>query len=163
MTLVVADTGPINYLHLIGELKLLPALYGEIIIAPAVLAEMSHPKAPAGLQSVAASPPSWLKVRQPVNVRFLDQLDDGEAEAISLAMELGANRLLIDERAGRSTAASLGLQFSGTLGILEEAAEQRLVSLPLAFAALRQTNYRVEPALLDAALKRDADRRSRPR
>ncbi len=30
MTLVVADTGPLNYLHLIGRLEILPALYGEV-------------------------------------------------------------------------------------------------------------------------------------
>jgi hypothetical protein len=27
MTLVVADTGPLNYLHLIGRLEILPAFY----------------------------------------------------------------------------------------------------------------------------------------
>ena len=46
MTLVVADTGPLNYLHLIGQLEILPALYGEVLVPPAVLREMAHPHAP---------------------------------------------------------------------------------------------------------------------
>ena len=161
MTLVVADTGPINYLHLIGELDLLPRLYGQIIVPPAVLSEMGHEGAPPGLRQISATPPAWLVVRKPASIRFSDRLDPGEAEAISLALELSAHRLLIDERLGRKTAAALGLSFSGTIGILEEAAERNLVFLPQAFAALGQTNYRVDPALTAAALQRDALRRAR--
>ena len=162
MTLVVADTGPINYLHLVGRLGLLRDLYAEITIPPAVLREMSHPKAPPGLRSLANFPPAWLKVRTPQNVQFLDLLDDGEAEAISLALELKAQRILIDERDGRRSAASLGFQISGTLGILEEAAERRLITLQEAFDDLRKTTFRADSALYEAALKRDRDRRSRP-
>ncbi len=162
MTLVVADTGPLNYLHLIGRLELLPALYGEVLVPPAVLREMAHPKAPPGLRLIADSPPPWLQVRTPGHVRFLDLLDDGEAEAISLAMELRAQRLLIDERDGRRSAVALGLRISGTLGILEEAAERRLIVLAEALDALRRTTFRAEAALYDAALQRDRARRDRP-
>lgn len=67
---------------------------------PAVLREMAHPNAPPSLRRFAESPPDWLRVRTPGTVPFLDILDDGEAEAISLAVELKAQRLLIDERDG---------------------------------------------------------------
>jgi predicted nucleic acid-binding protein len=52
MTIVVADTGPLNYLHIIGQLEILPALYGEVLVPPAVLREMMHPHAPPGLRLV---------------------------------------------------------------------------------------------------------------
>jgi predicted nucleic acid-binding protein len=161
MTLVVADTGPLNYLHLIGQLEILPALYGEVLVPPAVLREMAHPHAPPGLRLVAQNPPPWLQVRIPATVQFRDLLDDGEAEAISLAVELRAQRLLIDERDGRRSALALGLHIRGTLGILEEASERRLLDLAEALDALRQTSFRADAALYEAALERDRVRRSR--
>ena len=41
MTVVIADTSPINYLLLIGEIAILPRLYGQVLIPPEVLAELS--------------------------------------------------------------------------------------------------------------------------
>ena len=123
---------------------------------------MAHPNAPPGLQDIARNPPSWLQVRIPGHVQLRDLLDDGEAEAISLAVELRAEQLLIDERDGRRSALALGLRIRGTLGILEEASERRLLNLTEALDALRQTTFRAEPALYDAALQRDRARRSRP-
>jgi predicted nucleic acid-binding protein len=161
VTLVVADTGPLNYLYLLGHFELLPKIYSEVLVPPAVVAEMSHSRAPSGLRAVAADPPAWLRIHPVVNVRFLDQLDLGEAEALSLALELKAQRILIDERDGRLAAASLGFEISGTLGILEEGAERHLLSLPQALAALTGTRFRIDPDLLQAALRRDALRRSR--
>ncbi len=40
--IVIADTAPINYLVLIGEDALLPKLYGEVVIPPAVLRELLY-------------------------------------------------------------------------------------------------------------------------
>ncbi len=44
--IVVADTGPINYLLLIDEISILPSLYGAIIIPPAVRDELGRKRAP---------------------------------------------------------------------------------------------------------------------
>lgn len=41
MTVVIADTSPLNYLLLIGEIAILPSLYGQVFIPPEVLAELS--------------------------------------------------------------------------------------------------------------------------
>jgi hypothetical protein len=64
----------------------------------------------------------WLQVRQVTRVylvRFLRaDLDDGEAEAIALAEEVGADVVLVDERDGRRAAATLGLSVLGSVGIL---------------------------------------------
>jgi predicted nucleic acid-binding protein len=39
---VVSDTSPLSYLVLIGKIDALHVLYGEILIPPAVAAELSH-------------------------------------------------------------------------------------------------------------------------
>ena len=46
MTTIKSDTSPIHYLLLIGEINLLPKQFQEILIPPAVVAELSHPHAP---------------------------------------------------------------------------------------------------------------------
>ena len=48
-------------------------------------------------------------------------LDAGEREAISLARELRADWLLIDERIGHGVAARLGIPSIGVLGVILEA------------------------------------------
>ena len=45
-------------------------------------------------------------------------LHRGEAEAIALAADLGADVVLIDEQEGRQFAVQAGLQVSGILGVL---------------------------------------------
>lgn len=49
--------------------------------------------------------------------RFLETVDAGEAQAIELAKEIHADRLLIDERRGRRLAVQQGLAVIGSIGI----------------------------------------------
>jgi predicted nucleic acid-binding protein len=56
------------------------------------------------------------------------ELDEGEAEAIALAIQLKAHLLLLDERRGRAVASRLGLRFIGLLGVLVEAKQKGYIS-----------------------------------
>ena len=137
--IIVADTGPVNYLILSGHIGLIPPLYGLLILPPAVHRELLHPKAPSTVRSWAEVLPAWAEVRSPKDASRFAELGPGEREAIALALEAKADFLLIDETKGRETAVSHGVHVKGTLGILEEAAERRLVNLPEAVTKLRAT------------------------
>jgi predicted nucleic acid-binding protein len=47
---------------------------------------------------------------------------------------------------------------AGTIGLLERAAELKIIHLPDVITKLRQTNFFVAPELLEAALQRDKQR-----
>jgi predicted nucleic acid-binding protein len=82
----------------------------------------------------------------------LSRLDPGEQAAIFLAQSLKADLLLIDERLGRQAAIGEGLEITGILGILDEAAEKNLIDIRLAITQLQQTNFRVSPRLVKQLL-----------
>ena len=65
----------------------------------------------------------------------------------------------MDEREGVEAARRLGLAIAGTLGVLDRAAERRLIDLAAAIAGLRQTNFRIDPGILDRLLASDRLRR----
>lgn len=92
--IVVSDTSPILNLARIARLELLPALYHQVIIPPAVHGELIASKRdlPPAID-LAAEP--WLTVAVPKNQaevqKLREDLDPGEAEAIVLAVELRAD------------------------------------------------------------------------
>src|SRR5207249_782668 len=126
--IVVSDSSPLHYLILIGHDSLLPALFGQILIPPAVLAELAHPRAPAAVRAWIASSPPWLVSQRPSSADPGIGLGAGEREAIALAVETTANFLLADDRAARAVAKARGLTTVGTLGVLEMAAHRGLVT-----------------------------------
>ena len=67
----------------------------------------------------------------------------------------------MDEREGVEEARRLGLAVTGTLGVLDRAAERGLIDLTSAVMALRQTNFRSDPLLLDQLLASDRLRRKK--
>jgi predicted nucleic acid-binding protein len=54
-------------------------------------------------------------------------LDDGERAAIALAVAIGAELILMDDRAGVAVAYQKGLTVTGTLGVLDLAARRGLI------------------------------------
>ena len=158
--IVVSDTSPLNYLVLIDAVGALPKLFDEVLVTPSVMSELSSLKTPPKVKQWSNSPPAWLKVAAPsTRLPFTARLDAGEADALSLAKEMGISHVLIDERRGRKVAIQEGLIPIPTLTILEEAAEDNLIHLPTAIASLRTTSIRIPNDLFDAALARDALRR----
>jgi predicted nucleic acid-binding protein len=147
---------------LIGHDGVLPVIFGRVLTVPAVVAELNHHGSPEVVRTWAAAPPSWLTVQSPTSVTASLGLGRGEVEAISLATELRADAILIDERKGARAASSLGLFVTGTLGVLQLAHEWGLLRLSEAVAALRSTSFRASDDLLDEMVRRSAEPVQRP-
>lgn len=148
--IVVSDTSPLTALLTLGKADLLAQLFAEVFIPQAVQMELS--RSHAGL-------PEWLQVRvvrdkQQVQ-RFSELVDSGEAEAIVLAGELHADRVLMDERKGRRLATQQGLRVVGLLGVVLLARQRGLI--PSARALLERLDREAGMYLADdvreAALK----------
>lgn len=143
MPRVVSNTGPLIALAGIGQFALLRRLFGNILIPPAVRAEVLDE---ATLAAVIAA--DWISVhvaQDAIAVQLLkEELDAGESEAIILARELDANLLLVDERVAKRKARTLGLPTLGTLGVLLLAKDQGwLVALRPLLEDLRRAGFRM--------------------
>jgi len=153
--LVVADASPLVGLIKIGHVDVLAGLYGAVVIPPQVAAELADPRRPAEVRAFMASAPPWLSVQAPSRLEVIADLDPGELEAISLAKELGADLLLIDEAKGREAAIALHIPTARTAAVLFDAASAGVLpDLKSAFDKLRATNFRVPGAVLDELLAR---------
>ncbi|MFZ0544059.1 MAG: DUF3368 domain-containing protein [Candidatus Promineifilaceae bacterium] len=122
--IVVSNTSPLTNLAAIGLFHLLQNLYGRINIPDGVWDELNaYNQAWPGSSEVATA--EWVERLAPKNQQMIialrRDLDRGEAETIVLALELGADLVLLDERDGRYAAQRLGLKVVGVLGILLEA------------------------------------------
>ncbi len=162
MTVVVADTSPLNYLVLIGQIEILHALYTTVVVPPEVLAELSGTGAPPEVLDWISSRPGWLEIRgvhQSQNDAALMHIDPGERAAILLAQEEPDVLLLIDDAAGRAEASRRDIPNTGTLGVLRAASLRQLIDLPTALTRLAVTNFRVSQSLIEELRTEDRERR----
>lgn len=157
----VADTSPLCYLILIGEIDLLPQLFSHVMVPRAVVEELLHEDAPTTVRSWATALPPWILLRDNPSsgTAGLERLQVGEQCAILLAELVNARLILLDEKSARRIAADRGLRVTGVLGILTEGAARGLVDLTTAVERLTKTNFRCSPALLKSIL----DQFERPR
>lgn len=129
---VVSNTSPLTNLAAIGQLNLLHRLFGRVDIAQAVWDELNaNGRSWPGRDEVAQA--SWI-TRQTANngalIRALQRdLDRGESESIALALELGADLILLDEQDGRRLAQQQGLKLMGVVGVLLLAKQRGLLPL----------------------------------
>ncbi|NJO39523.1 MAG: DUF3368 domain-containing protein [Cyanobacteria bacterium CRU_2_1] len=157
--IVISDTSAITNLAAIDQLRLLPLLYEQVIIPEAVYRELVDIEPPVP-GSAEVQTTSWLEVRLIANREVVERLqsevrlDAGESEAIALALELGADLLLIDERRGRAEADRLGIKITGLLGILVEAKRKNLIVAvkPSMDALIATSEFRVSSALYNQIL-----------
>lgn len=119
--IIVSDTTPISELAKVNYLNLLPKLFGRVMIPQGVHDELTTGQHPAALRVRELSWLDVVAVNNRLAVKELQQvgnLDLGESEAIALAEEMNADRLLIDEKAARRVAMARNLPLIGTMGVL---------------------------------------------
>lgn len=147
---VVSNSSPLIAFDTIGESRLLPAIFGSVLIPPAVAREIAP--------SFATLPP-WLVVHGlsaalPPAVRR-GSLGDGEREALALALEIQAERILLDDRAARRVGQELNLHVTGTAGILLVAKRHALIPRIRPYLdRLMEKSFFVGPDLYDDLLRR---------
>lgn len=159
--IVISDTSVLSHLAELGEVDLLRRLYGRITIPTVVQNEALHPLAPKSLRLFMESAPEWLVIWDE-QIPLLEEtrvLDPGEAAAISLAWrDRKSSLLILDEKRGRRVSAALGLQFTGTAGILADAASLGWVEFDDIFGRLAKTGFYLAPSILGALREHQTDR-----
>lgn len=155
---VVSNSSPLINLARIGKLTLLRELFGVLIVPDAVWQEVVVEGAgQPGADEVRAA--EWIQRQAVMNTQLVQalqqDLDAGEAEAIALSLELGADLLLMDENLGRQTARHLGLRYVGLIGALVMAKRRALISAVKPHLDLLRdiAGFRVDAALYDHVLK----------
>jgi predicted nucleic acid-binding protein len=153
--IVVADAGPLHYLVLIKVVDVLQPLYRRVLVPQTVAGELQDTSTPAAVRAWIEQPPEWFEIRpDPPSEESLRFLDPGERAAIALALSVDAERLLIDEQAGRAEAERRHLLVTGTLGVLAEAHRAGLLDFEQALARLGRTNFYVSAELVDRVRRR---------
>jgi hypothetical protein len=158
VSVVVSDTSPLTNLAAIGQFTLLRQLYGSLHIAEAVWNELNAAGQHwPGRNEVAAA--TWIQRHVPKNRSLIaalrQDLDQGEAESIALALERKADLILMDERDGRHKAMRLGLRPVGVVGVLLMAKARGEVAEigPLLDALRQQAGFYLGESLYREALR----------
>ena len=144
---IVSNTSPLIALTHLGDIDLIPKVFGGgVLIPPAVADEFGGPS------------PAWVEIRSlqhPIGPRILrPSLGAGESEALALALEARADLVLLDDKAARRLAAALRLPLMGTLGILLKAKEAGLIGgIRPKLEELRALPFHIAPKLYDAVLR----------
>jgi len=157
--IVVSNTTPLHYLIIIEEVEILHQLYGQVVIPKAVIDELQRPETPQKVFDWISNLPSWIEIRNPASTDTTLNLGQGECETILLAQELQADQVVLDDRKARKAAVERGLAVTGTLNILEAAAEKDLIDLPNALAQLKQTTFRASKQLYNDLARRNEERK----
>lgn len=161
MALVISDSSTLIHLTAIDRLHLLRAFYVKITIPPAVWNEVvEQGKGRAGAAEVReACRSGWVETAMPGDSPFLHllkrDLSEGEAEVIALAVERGADLVLLDESEARGVARMYGLRKTGAIGILIRAKrEGKIESLRTELDRLQdESGFWIDRALYRQALR----------
>lgn len=157
MSCWVVNTSPLIFLAHLDHLDLLQRGAEEILIPTTVLREV-RAKSLSSTSKIEAACRSWLRSEAPRDREALEllrlELDAGEAEVVALARERRADRVVMDDLAGRRCARRLGLPLVGTLGLLLAARLRgELPSLARELERLRSAGFHASESLVAAVLK----------
>ena len=152
---LVCNTSPVQYLHQLGLLELLPKLGGRVCLPAAVIEELSAGRA-AGVDLPDPACLDWVQVRRPVSAAALPLVRDlgpGETEVLMLGLESRESILVLDDALARRVAGALQLRLTGTLGVLLSAKRAGLIAaVAPALDRLQALRFHVAPHTCAAVL-----------
>lgn len=146
MPKVIPDTSCLILLRKIGALNLLDQLFDEVLITETVLCEFNEP---------VSIPYKLAKIENKDFFKLVSlQLDPGEASVICMASDQQDYLMVLDDLKGRKVANALGLNFTGTLGVLVKAKRNGLIEkLEPYVEKLIQDGIRISNQVLDEIKK----------
>lgn len=133
---IISDSSCLIVFDKMNELNILNELYGKIFTTTEVAAEYGK------------ALPDWIEIKEVKNKNNIIELenivDKGEASAIALAVEVKDCVIIIDDLKARNLAKRIGLNITGTLGIILKAKQKGIITSvkPMIFK-LRKTNFRL--------------------
>jgi predicted nucleic acid-binding protein len=141
---IISDTTCLIGLTNIGQIDILRKLYGSITITPEVMKEYG------------TSLSEWVAVQEVIDSNkitvFSKFVGLGESSAIALVMETENSLLIVDDRRARQFALGLGLEITGTLGVLIQAYEKGIIqNIDSIISKLREIGFRL-PANAEALI-----------
>ncbi|GHU51509.1 DUF3368 domain-containing protein [Spirochaetia bacterium] len=136
--IIIADTSCLIVLTNIGKLDLLAQLCGTVLITPEIAGEYG------------TSLPEWIQVTAVIDPTktsaFHQYLDLGASSAIALASETNNALLVLDDKKARTFAQRLGLEITGTLGLLRSAGQHGLIEdINPIIEKLKKHKFRMPP------------------
>lgn len=148
--IIVSDTSCLILLDKLGRIGLLKSLFGNITVTKTVADEFGNVL------------PEFVEIENPKNKNYqkiLESfLDPGEASAMALALEKEECLLIIDEFKGRREAKQLGLNYTGTLGILIVAKEKGLInSVTEIIKEIGKTDFRINEKLINEVKRKSGE------
>ncbi len=153
---VFCNTSPLQYLHQLKHLHLLPRLAGKVVVPPAVFDELTvGRKNGVDLPDVAAL--GWVSNRPPSSLPVFPlgaDLGPGETQVLALASEQPGCTVILDDALARRVAESMSVRLTGTLGVLLSAKRAGLVlSVRPLLEELDRLRFRVSARTRTAVLK----------
>jgi predicted nucleic acid-binding protein len=144
--IIISDTSCLIILDKIDELELLMKMGRKLFVTPIILKEFGKRL------------PDWISVVSPENSHYQQilemDLDEGEASAIALSLEMKNPILMIDELKGRKVAEKLNLRYSGTFGLILRAKQIGLIkSVKPILEKIKTTNFRFDEKLFEKVLE----------
>jgi predicted nucleic acid-binding protein len=157
---VICDTSPLQYLHQLSLLRLLPALTEHVLIPPAVEEELLAGKA-LGVDLPDLTELGWIKIRNPARrptLPLAQDLGPGETEVLMLGLESPGSVLVLDDGLARRVAETLQLRLTGTLGILLDAKQAgHIPAVRPLLDQLQELHFRLAPDTRAAVLRLAAE------
>ena len=151
---VIVNNTPLVALWSLDQLSLLRELYTEVWIPPAVKTEFLEIHTIVRQESLNNAP--WIKtvrLTHPQRAIYAG-LHHGEVSVLALAEEHNARLVIIDEPKARRYAQQIGLQVTGTIGVLLFAKERGLINaVSPSIAELQACGFYLSSSLIDKALQ----------
>ena len=155
--MVVADSSVLITLSAIEELDLLRKMFTRICIPEAVWREVVVTgEGEPGAKEVNRA--SWIETGKIENTLLAhalqETLDQGESEAIVLAIEQKSELILLDEKPAREQALYFGLQPLGTIGVLVWGTQNKHLSAlkPVLDQLIHEGDFRLSNKLYEKDL-----------